>query len=147
MPAWAKTTLAAHEADPRPWLATRQELEDAHTPDELWNAAQLELRTRGVVHNYARMLWGKLPITWTTSGREAFDHLVYLNDKYALDGRDPDGYASIAWCFGVHDRPWPERAIFGTVRCMTSKSARSKLDFEGYLRDARGWRRELTASA
>jgi deoxyribodipyrimidine photo-lyase len=147
VPTWAKETLAAHEGDARAWLATREDLEEARTPDELWNAAQLELRTRGVVHNYARMLWGKLPITWTTSGREAFDHLVYLNDKYALDGRDPDGYASIAWCFGVHDRPWPERAIFGTVRCMTSKSARSKLDFEGYLRDARGWRRELTASA
>jgi deoxyribodipyrimidine photo-lyase len=143
VPAWAKDSLAAHEADPRAWLATREDLEAARTPDELWNAAQLELRTRGVVHNYARMLWGKIPITWTKTGREAFDHLVYLNDKYALDGRDPDGYASIAWCFGVHDRPWPERAIFGTVRCMTTKSARSKLDFEGYLKDARKWRAQV----
>ena len=147
VPAWAKASLAAHEADPRPWLATRQELEDAHTPDELWNAAQLELRARGIVHNYARMLWGKIPITWTPSAPEAFDHLVYLNDKYALDGRDPDGYASIAWCFGVHDRPWPERAIFGTVRCMTTRSARSKLDFEGYMRTASTWRSEVSAKA
>jgi deoxyribodipyrimidine photo-lyase len=147
VPAWAKASLAAHEADARPWLATRQDLEDARTPDELWNAAQLELRTRGIVQNYARMLWGKIPLTWTSNGQEAFDHLVYLNDKYALDGRDPDGYASIAWCFGVHDRPWPERAIFGTVRCMTTKSAQSKLNFKGYLQSARTWRRELDGQA
>ena len=79
------------------------------------------------------MLWGKLVLAWTKTPAEAHEILVHLNDKYALDGRDPDGWANIGWCFGLHDRPWPERAIYGTVRTMTSKSARSKLPFEDYV--------------
>jgi deoxyribodipyrimidine photo-lyase len=109
------------------------DLTNARTPDPLWNAAQNELRERGVIHGYARMLWGKLPITWMKDPKEAHAALVHLNDRFALDGRDPDGYANISWCFGLHDRPWPSRPIFGAVRTMTSKSARSKLDFEGYI--------------
>jgi deoxyribodipyrimidine photo-lyase len=144
IPAWAKTTLEDHRNDKRPSLVTREQLERAASPDEVWNAAQLELRTRGVVHNYVRMLWGKLPITWFADPQQAFETLVYLNDKYALDGRDPDGYASIAWCFGLHDRPWPTHPCFGKVRTMTSKSARSKLDLDGYLSQARQWRGALT---
>jgi deoxyribodipyrimidine photo-lyase len=140
IPAWAKATLAEHSKDPRPLIVSRKNLEDAKSPDEVWNAAQLELRARGVMHNYLRMLWGKLVITWTKTPREAFDALIYLNDKYALDGRDPDGYASIAWIFGVHDRPWPERAIFGKIRCMTSNSTRNKFDLDDYLSQARSWR-------
>ena len=115
-------------------------LEAARSPDELWNAAQLELRARGVIHNYARMLWGKLVLPWMPSPRAAHALLVHLNDKYALDGRDPDGWANIGWCFGLHDRPWPERPVYGMVRTMTSRSARSKLDFESYLDRARAWR-------
>jgi deoxyribodipyrimidine photo-lyase len=140
IPAWAKATLAEHSKDPRPLIVSRENLEDAKSPDEVWNAAQLELRARGVVHNYLRMLWGKLVITWTKTPREAFDTLIYLNDKYALDGRDPDGYASIAWIFGVHDRPWPEREIYGKIRCMTSNSTRNKFDLDDYLSQARSWR-------
>jgi deoxyribodipyrimidine photo-lyase len=142
LPAWARSTLEAHERDKRPEILARDALEEARSPDELWNAAQLELRARGVIHGYARMLWGKIPITWTRTAAEAHALLVYLNDKYALDGRDPDGWANIGWCFGLHDRPWPERPIYGTVRTMTSRSARSKLDFEGYIRDAATWRDE-----
>ncbi|HEY2510637.1 MAG TPA: hypothetical protein VGI39_07270 [Polyangiaceae bacterium] len=145
LPAWARATLEAHGRDQRPALYDRDALEEARTGDELWNAAQLELRARGTIHGYARMLWGKLPITWTKTPREAHTHLVYLNDKYALDGRDPDGWTNIGWCFGLHDRPWPERSIYGTVRTMTSKSARSKLDFEDYIAQAPRWRDEAGA--
>jgi deoxyribodipyrimidine photo-lyase len=143
IPAWAKQTLAAHARDPRPAELTLDELTDARSPDELWNAAQLELRARGVIHNYARMLWGKLVLTWMKRPEDAFAALVHLNDRFALDGRDPDGWASIGWCFGLHDRPWPERAIFGKVRCMTSRSARSKLDLEDYIAREGAWRRDL----
>ncbi len=143
LPDWAKSTLAKHAPDPRPYLMTLEQLDAARTPDEVWNTAQLELRVRGVIHNYARMLWGKLPITWTTSPADAHAALVHLNDRYALDGRDPNRYTNISWCFGLHDRPWPERAIYGTVRCMTSRSAANKLDLDGYLSNARTWRGSL----
>jgi deoxyribodipyrimidine photo-lyase len=139
LPAWAKDTLAAHGKDRRTIVAP-EDLEGARSPDELWNAAQLELRARGVIHNYARMLWGKLVLGWMATPRDAHALLIRLNDKYALDGRDPDGWTNIGWCFGLHDRPWPERPIYGTVRTMTSRSARTKLDFESYLDRARGWR-------
>jgi deoxyribodipyrimidine photo-lyase len=142
VPAWAQATLATHAKDKRE-LVDPEALEDARSPDELWNAAQLELRARGIIHNYARMLWGKLVLPWTRAPRDAHALLVRLNDKYALDGRDPDGWANIAWCFGLHDRPWPERSIYGTVRTMTSRSARSKLDFEDYIARARTWRSEI----
>jgi deoxyribodipyrimidine photo-lyase len=143
LPAWAKKTLAEHATDPRPAAVSAEDLTDARSPDPLWNAAQLELRTRGVIHGYARMLWGKLPLSWMKNPRDVHAALVMLNDRFALDGRDPDGYANIGWCFGLHDRPWPSRAIFGAVRCMTSKSARNKLDFEGYIDASRGWRQDL----
>jgi deoxyribodipyrimidine photo-lyase len=142
LPAWARATLAAHAADARPSLVDPGDLEAARSPDGLWNAAQTELRARGVIQSYARMLWGKLVLTWTKTPEEAHALLVHLNDKYALDGRDPVGWANIGWCFGLHDRPWPERAIYGTVRAMTSRSARSKLDFEGYIESARRLREE-----
>jgi deoxyribodipyrimidine photo-lyase len=141
-PRWAKETLAQHAADPRAPHLTLAELTDARSPDELWNAAQLELRARGVIHNYARMLWGKLVMLWMQPA-EAHAALVHLNDRFALDGRDPDGWANIGWCFGLHDRPWPERAVYGKVRSMTSRSARSKLDFEEYIGRARQWRSEI----
>ena len=147
LPAWAQKTLAEHTADARPYEVTLEALTEARSPDPLWNAAQLELRTRGVIHGYARMLWGKLPLTWMKSPRDVHAALVLLNDRFALDGRDPDGYANISWCFGLHDRPWPSRAIFGAVRCMTSKSARSKLDFEGYIDASHGRRRDLGQGA
>jgi deoxyribodipyrimidine photo-lyase len=101
-----------------------------------------ELRARGVIQSYARMLWGKLPLSWMSRPEKVHAAMMHLNDKWALDGRDPDGYANVSWCFGLHDRPWPEREIFGTVRAMTSASARRKLDFEGYIER---WNRGLRA--
>jgi deoxyribodipyrimidine photo-lyase len=134
VPAWCKKTLDEHRDDPRPLLLSREKLERAESPDELWNAAQRELVATGAIHNYVRMLWGKGVIAWKKTPEEAFDDLVYLNDKYALDGRDPNTYTNIHWCFGKHDRPWgPARPILGTVRYMSTTNARKKLDLEGYL--------------
>lgn len=134
-PAWAQKTLAERVADPRPQIYGRRELEEARTGDEIWNAAQRELRATGVIHNYLRMLWGKCVMAWKATPAEAFDELVYLNDRFALDGRDPNTYTNILWCFGKHDRPWgPARPIYGTVRYMSSERARHKLDLDAYLR-------------
>ncbi len=143
IPTWARKTLADHASDPRPADVTLEDLTLARSPDPLWNAAQLELRARGVIHGYARMLWGKLPIAWMKEPEAVHAALVHLNDRFALDGRDPDSYANIAWCFGLHDRPYPSRPIFGTVRSMTSASARRKLDFEDYIETWNGRRREI----
>lgn len=139
IPRWAKETLAKHATDERYAEPSLEDLEAARSPDAIWNAAQAELRARGVVHGYARMLWGKLPLTWSSEPARVHAMLVRLNDRYALDGRDPDGYTNISWCFGLHDRPWPERPFFGTVRTMTSRSAAKKLDFDAYLDRARAW--------
>jgi deoxyribodipyrimidine photo-lyase len=133
LPPWARATLAEHSADRRYADLSVQDLEAAASPDPLWNAAMNELRTRGVVQGYARMLWGKLPLLWMRTPEDAHQAVVTLNDRWALDGRDPNGYANVSWCFGLHDRPWPSGPVFGTVRRMTSGSARRKLDFEGYI--------------
>ncbi len=133
LPAWARATLEKHADDGRYEEISLADLEAARSPDALWNAAMNELRARGVIQSYARMLWGKLPLLWMRRPEQAHAAMVHLNDKWALDGRDPNGYANVSWCFGLHDRPWPERAVFGTVRSMTSASARRKLDFEGYI--------------
>jgi deoxyribodipyrimidine photo-lyase len=133
LPAWARASLEKHASDRRYADLGVAELEQARSPDVLWNAAMRELRARGTVQSYARMLWGKLPLLWMRTPQLAHAAMVQLNDKWALDGRDPNGYANVSWCFGLHDRPWPEREIFGNVRSMTSASARRKLDFEGYI--------------
>lgn len=132
VPTWAQQTLDAHKSDPRP-KHTFDDFERARTSDPLWNAAQRELLRDGVIHPYARMLWGKVAIALAPSPKEAFEWLVTLNDKWALDGRDPNTYTNIAWCFGLHDHPFPERAIFGTVRCMTSRAAKAKWDTAAYI--------------
>src|SRR6185369_14672735 len=106
---WALKTMRAHADDPRPELIDDEKIEAAETYDELWNAAQQELLSTGLIHNYVRMLWGKRVIEWQRSYEMAFELLVHLNNKYALDGRDPNSYAGILWCFGKHDRPWFER--------------------------------------
>jgi deoxyribodipyrimidine photo-lyase len=140
LPEWAQKTLAKHEQDPRV-LYSLEQLERAETGDQLWNAAQRELVETGVIHNYMRMLWGKKVLEWSPTPREAAERLVYLNDKYALDGRDPNSYSGIFWCFGRYDRAWgPERPIFGTVRTMTSDSARRKLRLREYLKRFSGAR-------
>jgi deoxyribodipyrimidine photo-lyase len=134
LPAWARATLEAHAKDERYAELTVSDLEEARTPDALWNAAMRELRARGTIQSYARMLWGKLPLLWMRRPEDAHAAMVHLNDKWALDGRDPNGYANVSWCFGLHDRPWPERRVFGQVRTMTSANAQKKLDFGDYIR-------------
>ena len=134
LPAWARRTLLEHADDPRPHLYSLEQLENAETHDELWNAAQNQLREEGVIHNYLRMLWGKKVLEWTPHPREALRILVHLNDRYALDGRDPNSASGICWVLGRYDRPWgPERPVFGKIRYMTSQSARRKLSVDGYV--------------
>jgi deoxyribodipyrimidine photo-lyase len=134
LPAWALAALGRHLHDPRPWLYDREALEAAATHDPLWNAAQRQLRREGRMPGYLRMLWGKKALEWSASPREALDTLVHLNNKYALDGRNPNSYGGIFWCFGRYDRPWPpERPIFGTVRYMSSENTARKLEVRGYL--------------
>ncbi|MGB9766091.1 MAG: deoxyribodipyrimidine photo-lyase [Sulfurihydrogenibium sp.] len=134
IPSWAKETLENHVSDKREYIYSLQELEDAKTHDEYWNAAQKELIITGKIHNYMRMYWAKKLIEWTEHPKKAFDIACYLNDKYALDGRDPNGYGGISWCFGSFDRPWQERKIFGKVRYMSDKSLAKKFDVKNYLR-------------
>jgi deoxyribodipyrimidine photo-lyase len=118
----------------RPVLYTPAQLESAATHDEVWNAAQRQLVREGRLHNYLRMLWGKKILEWSPSPQQALETLVELNNKYALDGEDPNSYAGIFWILGRYDRPWgPERPIFGTVRYMSSENARRKLRMRQYL--------------
>ncbi|TNF31366.1 MAG: deoxyribodipyrimidine photolyase [Deltaproteobacteria bacterium] len=134
LPDWARATLEEHVGDRRPWRYTREQLERAETHDEVWNAAQMQLRVEGRVHNYLRMLWGKKVLEWSAHPREAFHTLVALNDRWALDGRDPNSYSGIGWCLGRFDRAWgPERAIFGKIRYMSSENTKRKLHLQRYL--------------
>ena len=134
LPAWARTTLALHARDQRPAIYSDAELAAGATADPLWNAAQGQLRREGVIHNYLRMLWGKRVLEWRPDPEAAFATLVELNNAWALDGRNPNSYSGISWVLGRFDRPWgPERAIFGTVRYMSSANTARKLDVTGYL--------------
>lgn len=133
LPNWARQTLADHLDDEREHVYSHEELELAHTHDELWNAAQRQLVREGRIHNYMRMVWGKSVLQWTRDPREAAGILIELNNKYAVDGRDPNSYSGIFWCLGRYDRPWPERPVLGKVRSMTLDSTRRKLDVEPYL--------------
>jgi deoxyribodipyrimidine photo-lyase len=134
LPEWARATLEKHESDPRPHLYSHERFEAGETHDELWNAAQGQLREDGRIHNYLRMLWGKKILEWSASPREALETLIDLNNKYALDGRDPNSYAGIFWTLGRYDRPWPpERPVFGVVRYMSSDSTRRKFKVDGYV--------------
>jgi deoxyribodipyrimidine photo-lyase len=131
---WARRTLAAHRRDDRPYLYSESQLESAGTHDALWNAAQHQMVTTGWMHGYIRMYWAKKILEWTRSAEEAFEIAVRLNDRYELDGRDPNGYANIAWAIGgKHDRPWPPRPIFGTVRTMSHARMLQKFDARGYI--------------
>jgi deoxyribodipyrimidine photo-lyase len=116
LPEWAKRTLWSHRNDPREYLYSLKELENAETHDPYWNAAQNEMCITGKMHGYMRMYWGKKIVEWTETPEIAFNTVLHLNNKYELDGRDPNGFAGIAWCFGKHDRPWKERPVFGNVR-------------------------------
>ncbi len=133
LPAWAKATLHAHARDKREFVYSKSDWESASTHDPYWNATQRELLLTGRIHGYMRMYWGKKILEWSRSPEEAYETAVYLNDKYQLDGRDPNGYAGVAWCFGKHDRPWAERPVFGMVRYMNDKGLKRKFDIDSYV--------------
>ena len=133
VPDWAKKTLDKHLADEREYLYSVEELEAAKTHDDYWNAAQLEMNLTGKMHGYMRMYWAKKILEWSSTPEEAYRKAIYLNNKYLLDGRDPNGFAGVSWCFGKHDRPWGERAIFGNVRFMNDKGLKRKFDMQLYL--------------
>jgi deoxyribodipyrimidine photo-lyase len=134
LPDWAQKTLAKHAKDPRPHLYDCEEFEAARTHDPLWNAAQTQLVREGTIHNYLRMLWGKKILEWSPSPRDALALMIELNNKYALDGRDPNSASGIFWVLGRYDRPWgPERPVFGTVRYMSSENTARKLRLRQYL--------------
>jgi len=134
LPEWARDTLERHAADTREHVYTLEELQGARTHDELWNAAQRQLFEEGVIHNYLRMLWGKKILEWTNHPREALDVMIELNNRYGLDGRDPNSCSGISWVLGRFDRGWPERPIYGKVRSMSSDSTRRKVSLDAYLR-------------
>jgi deoxyribodipyrimidine photo-lyase len=135
IPDWAKKTLNEREKDPRPHLYTVEQLEHARTADPYWNAAQLEMTRTGFMHNYMRMYWGKKILEWMPTAREAFQTTLHLNNKYFLCGRDMISFASVAWIYGLHDRPWgPARKVFGTVRYMNDNGLRRKFDMDAYVK-------------
>jgi len=133
LPAWVQKTMREHAADERSQVYSLEQLERGETHDELWNAAQREMVATGEMHNYVRMLWGKNVIAWSPSYEIAFETLVHLNNKYCLDGRNPNSYAGILWCFGKHDRAWFERPVFGLIRYMASHSTGKKFDSKKYI--------------
>jgi len=134
LPIWAQTTLKKHAKDRRKPLYTSRQFEQADTHDPLWNATQRELLRDGVIQGYYRMYWGKKIVEWCRSHQEALEIMIHLHDRYALDGRDPNTYANILWCFGLHDRPWPERPVLGTARYMSFDGMKRKTDVDAYVR-------------
>lgn len=134
LPDWALRELRGHAADPRPYLYSLEDFESARTHDELWNCAQRQIVRTGTLHNYLRMLWGKKILEWTPSPEEALEIMIELNNKYGLDGRDPNSYTGIFWILGRYDRPWvPERPVFGKIRYMSSSSTLRKLRLQEYM--------------
>jgi deoxyribodipyrimidine photo-lyase len=133
LPDWARGTLAKHARDRRERTYGRRALVSARTHDPYWNAAQRELLLTGKMHGYMRMYWGKKIIEWSRSPDEAFRTALALNNRYELDGRDPNSFAGVAWCFGKHDRPWKERKVFGTVRWMSDTGLKRKFDMDAYV--------------
>jgi deoxyribodipyrimidine photo-lyase len=133
LPAWARKTLKKHRDDRREHVYTRSQLEAAETHDPYWNAAMSEMVHTGFMQNYMRMYWGKKILEWSRTPEYAFRTALYLNNKYFLDGRDPNSFANVAWCFGQHDRGWPERKVFGKVRYMNDRGLARKFDMDAYV--------------
>jgi deoxyribodipyrimidine photo-lyase len=135
LPDWARRTLAAHARDRREHVYTLEQFEAAATHDPLWNAAQRQLVREGRIHNYLRMLWGKKILQWTPGPEAALAVMLELNDKYAVDGRDPNSCSGIFWVLGRYDRAWgPERPVFGTVRYMSSENTARKVRVKEYVK-------------
>jgi len=130
---WAYQTLDEHKDDLREDIYTREEFEQGLTHDIYWNAAQLEMVLTGKMQGYMRMYWGKKILEWTQSPEEAYQIALYLNNKYSLDGREPNAFAGVAWCFGKHDRAWTEREIFGKVRYMNANGLKRKFKIDKYV--------------
>jgi deoxyribodipyrimidine photo-lyase len=133
LPGWARDTLQSHKADQRPRLFTLKELEEGRTGEKLWDVSQAEMVKTGKMAGYMRLLWAKMVLRWTKTPEEALKVLLYLNDKYELDGRSPNGYAGIMWCFGKHDRAFRERPVYGKLRYMSVDGARRKFSVKAYL--------------
>lgn len=134
LPDWAFETLMKHEDDEREYLYTLEEFENAETHDPYWNAAQKEMNLTGKTHGYMRMYWGKKILEWTPDPERGYEISLYLNNKYELDGRDPNGFAGVAWCYGKHDQGWKERPVFGKTRYMNANGLERKFDAEGYVK-------------
>jgi deoxyribodipyrimidine photo-lyase len=132
LPDWAKKTLSDHSRDRREYTYRFSEFESAGTHDPYWNAAQREMVITGKMHGYMRMYWGKKILEWSETPEEAYRTALALNNRYELDGRDPNGYAGIAWCFGKHDRAWQERPVFGKIRFMNASGLNRKFDAARY---------------
>ena len=131
---WGRKTLVEHAGDTRPHRYTFEQLQRGETRDDMWNAAQREMVDTGWMHNYMRMYWAKKILEWAPDPARAYEWAVTLNDRYELDGRDPSGYAGIAWAIvGKHDRPWFDRPVFGLVRSMTAESTAKKFDAAAYI--------------
>ncbi len=135
LPEWAKKTMEKHAGDARNPVFTAEQMEQGLTYDPLWNATQKELLLRGKMHGYYRMYWGKKIIEWSRTYQEALDLMIHLHDRYALDGRDPNTYTNILWCFGLHDRPWFERPIFGVMRYMSLDGMKRKTNTNVYMEE------------
>ena len=135
LPEWARQTIREHRKDPRKPHYPCAQFESAATHDDLWNATQKELLLRGKIHGYYRMYWGKKILEWSASAEEALATMLHLHDRYALDGDDPNTYANILWCFGLHDRPWPARPVYGTIRSMSRTGMERKTNVAAYLEE------------
>jgi deoxyribodipyrimidine photo-lyase len=133
LPPWAKTTLTFHRRDKRKYAYSLKEFEGAATHDPYWNAAQKEMVITGKMHGYMRMYWGKKILEWSRSPQFAFKTALYLNNKYELDGRDPNAFTGTAWCFGKHDRAWGRRPVFGKIRYMNAAGLKRKFDIDKYV--------------
>lgn len=134
IPEWARKTLSDHADDEREFSYALAEFENAATHDPFWNAAQNEMVLTGKMSGYMRMYWGKKIIEWSETSEKAFATALHLNNKFELDGRDPNGFAGVAWCFGKHDRPWAERPVFGKTRYMNANGLKRKFDIDAYVR-------------
>jgi deoxyribodipyrimidine photo-lyase len=134
LPKWAQKTLSDHKKDKRQWVYSRRQLENAKTHDDYWNAAMREMKSTGFMHNYMRMYWGKKILEWSKTPELAFKTTLAINNKYFLDGRDANSYTGVAWVFGVHDRAWFERPIFGKIRYMAASGLERKCDIQAYVK-------------
>jgi deoxyribodipyrimidine photo-lyase len=135
MPDWARETMRIHAKDKRDPLYPPKQMETAKTYDDLWNATQKEMLLRGKIHGYYRMYWGKKILEWSATYQDAVDFMIEMHGRYALDGRDPNTYTNVLWCFGLHDRAWGERPIFGKIRYMSETSTKRKTKSKAYINE------------